>query len=73
MSRPFNPDQPTNRSFRVRPGAWEKAKERAEAVGVTMSHVVGELVEGYAAGYYNLPTQRIVREFPQDPHNPVSE
>lgn len=66
MARPYNPDQPTTRSFRVSEGAWEKAKRRAALEGTTMSAACGDLVEGYAEGYYTLPKKKIVRKFPTD-------
>lgn len=71
MPRPYNPDQPTTRSFRVGKEAWEKARLRAAKEGATMSSVCGDLVEGYAAGVYNLPEKRIVRDFPAQPHNVI--
>lgn len=73
MPRPYNPDEPSTRSFRVSDAAWEAAKRRAAAEGTTMSAACGDLVEGYARGIYNLPTKRIVRTFPADANREPSE
>lgn len=52
----------TIRSVRTSDEAWTGARERAQREGVSMSHVVNEFVEGYAAGALDLPeviTQKV--------------
>lgn len=66
MARDRNPEQPTTRSFRVSARAWNEARKRAVAEGVTMSAAIADLVEGYGRGVYNLPTRRIVRDYPEN-------
>lgn len=65
MGKKKKQEKPTNRSFRVRPSAWNKARQRAESEGVTITAAVGELVEGYAVGAYELPKVEVVRTFPR--------
>jgi len=55
------------RSVRVSDEVWEKAKRRANLEGVTMSRVLALVVEGYADGYLNMPTTRMVYEQPKVP------
>lgn len=43
------------RSVRVSRRRWDKAKERAEGEGVTISRVAQELIEGYAEGMIDRP------------------
>lgn len=50
------------RSVRVDPEVWSAARERAQQEGVTMSHVVQELVAGYAERALSLP--QITRVYP---------
>jgi hypothetical protein len=43
-------------SVRTTDELWATAKKRAEFEGVTMSHVINELLEGWAHGLLDLPT-----------------
>jgi hypothetical protein len=38
---------------------WEKAKRRATYEGVTISHVLALIAEGYAAGLLDLPRVQV--------------
>jgi len=55
------------RSVRVSDEVWEKAKRRATFEGVTMSRVLAVVVEGYADGYIDLPTVKMVYPTPKVP------
>lgn len=44
------------RSVRTPDSTWLAARARAEKEDMSMSHVVSELVEGYALGYIDMPT-----------------
>lgn len=63
MPRPANPENPRTRSYRVGQVHFDKARRRAASEGFSMSAAVGELVAGYAAGVYDLPTKRVTREY----------
>jgi hypothetical protein len=43
------------RSVRISDEVWEKAKRRAAYEGVTVSHVMALLCQGYAEGRVNMP------------------
>jgi len=49
------------RSFAVDEDVWNRAKERAEREGITISRVLSLLVQGYADG--QVPTPRQVTTF----------
>lgn len=55
------------RSVRVGDDVWLKAKKRAEFDGVTISHVIYVLLEGYAKGYLNLPQVEVRYSQPRMP------
>ena len=48
------------RSVRVSDETWDKAKRRADYDGVTISHVVAMIIEGYAQGLVDLPRVQVV-------------
>jgi hypothetical protein len=53
-----NPGYPV-RSVRISDELWERAQRRAAYEGVTMSKVLYQIVEGYAAGLVNLPKVQV--------------
>lgn len=53
------------RTVRVNDAMWEAARKRAVSEKVSMSHVVNELVEGYAVKAFDLPT--VEKVFSQTP------
>lgn len=69
MGRPKNPEKQVNRSFRFSEEAWKTADARAKSEGISLNHAVGDLIYGYGQGIYNLPTHRVIREFPPQPEN----
>lgn len=50
-----SPENPV-RSVRCADDVWEPARRRADAEGVTMSHVLHTFICGYGEGLLNLPT-----------------
>lgn len=52
------------RSFRVDETIWAAARARATREGTSVNSVIGDLIEGYARGVYELPSRRVVTEFP---------
>ena len=53
----------TSRSFRARQEAWDAAKERAESEGTLVTVAIEDLLEGYAAGHYDLPVKKTVKTY----------
>lgn len=53
--RPTGSGQAPVRSVRVTDEVWEAARRRAAYEGVTMSHVVNQIVEGYSRGLIDMP------------------
>lgn len=43
------------RSVRIADETWDRARNRAAYEGVTISYVIGSLLEGYSKGLLNLP------------------
>lgn len=43
------------RSVRTDDASWLAARSRAEKEGLSMSHIVNELVDGYARGEFHMP------------------
>ena len=60
------------RSVRCSDLVWEKARRRATFEGVTMSHVLLTIIEGYAAGMIDLPRVTVQYRQPQ-PYTAVME
>jgi hypothetical protein len=54
------------RSVRISDEVWEQAKRRADHDGVTISHVLFSLCEGYARGMINLPQVKVVYSPPSE-------
>lgn len=54
-----------HRTMRVDSSLWEQGKARAEREGTTISTVARQLIEGYAQGYYDPPTETVVRTYPR--------
>lgn len=54
------------RSVRVPEDVWQSAKRRATYEGVTMSHVLASIVEGYAQGLLDLPKITVSYSSPKD-------
>lgn len=48
------------RSVRVSDETWAMAQRRAQYEGVTMSHVMLTIVEGYAKGLLDLPRVQVI-------------
>lgn len=55
VRRPNGSKEMPVRSVRVPEEAWEKARRRANYEGLTMSNVIAQIVDGYAAGLLDLP------------------
>lgn len=53
--RPVGSKPDPVRSVRVGDDLWEAAKRRAAYEGVTMSHVLLSIIEGYAQGLIDMP------------------
>lgn len=52
-----NTKQPKHtRSIRTTDHVWNRAKERAEAESSNVSRVTEHLLEGYACGFFNIPS-----------------
>ncbi len=71
VRRPAGSDNNPVRSVRVSDELWERAKRRAAYDGVTMSHVLLMIVEGYANGLLNLPKVQVIYAAPT-PAEPVA-
>jgi hypothetical protein len=56
-----------SRSVRTGAEVWSRAKRRAESEGVTLNHVINEILEGYGRGLINLP--KITKQY-QAPKTP---
>jgi len=54
------------RSVRISDEVWDKARHRAAFEGVTVSHVIFSLLEGYAKGLLNLPKVQVQYQQPKD-------
>jgi hypothetical protein len=54
------------RSVRVGDEVWERSRSRAEYEGVTISHVINSLLEGYSKGLLDLPKVKVVYQQPKD-------
>lgn len=50
-------------SVRTTDELWEMAKQRAAKDGVSLNHVVNEILEGYAKGVLDLPRVKITKSF----------
>lgn len=50
-------------SIRCDDDVWQRARNRAAADGITVNHVLSEILEGYALGRINMPTTRIVKTY----------
>lgn len=57
------------RSARIDNVTWNKAKRRASYEGVTMSHVMFTLVEGYANGMIDMPRVQKIYQRPKVEEN----
>lgn len=67
MARIKNPNvNMLPRSVRVEEKIWALAKQRAAEEGVTVSRVMGDLLEGYARGVYELPKTQTVKHYPSE-------
>ena len=55
------------RSVRCSDAAWDAAKARADAEGVTMSDVLVLIIEGWAAGLIDLPVWVLTYSQPRRP------
>lgn len=64
MARPKSEKVMLPRSYRVEQSIYAAARARAAREGTNLNLVVGDLVEGYARGVYELPERKIVRKFP---------
>ena len=47
------------RSVRISDEVWEKSRNRAAYEGVTVSHVIFSLLEGYSKGLLDLPKVQV--------------
>jgi hypothetical protein len=54
------------RSVRVSDEIWQRARNRAAYEGVTVSHVIFSLLEGYAKGLLNLPQVHVTYQQPKE-------
>jgi hypothetical protein len=54
------------RSVRVSDATWEAARRRALYEGVTMSHVLLTILEGYSKGLIDLPRVTVSYRPPKD-------
>jgi len=53
--RPVGSKEDPVRSVRISDEVWAAARNRAQREGVTISHVLVSIVEGYASGRMDLP------------------
>jgi len=53
--RPVGSKEDKVRSVRISDEVWARARNRAAREGVTISHVLLSIVEGYGAGAVDLP------------------
>lgn len=60
MARPRT-NRTSAHSVRTTDDLWARAKKRAEGEGVTLNHVMNEILEGYARGMINLP--KVVKQY----------
>lgn len=66
MAKRMQPQRPAGtgyapvRSVRIEESVWRRALARAKHEGVTMSHVMATLVEGYSRGLVDLPRVQLV-------------
>lgn len=52
------------RSVRISDEVWDRARNRAAYEGVTVSHVIFSLLEGYSKGLLNLPQVQVKYQQP---------
>lgn len=65
--RPIGTKEDPVRSVRISDDLWIPARRRAEKEGVTMSHVLVAIVEGYANKALDLPRVQIHYGPPPEP------
>lgn len=54
------------RSLRCSDEVWDAARRRAAYEGVTISHVLNLMVEGYAQGLLDMPRVRVMYQPPRE-------
>lgn len=57
--------QMPTRSVRISDEIWERGRNRAEFEGVTVSHVIYSLLEGYSKGLLNMPKTQVTYSQPK--------
>jgi hypothetical protein len=60
VRRPAGVKEYPTRSVRIADEVWERARRRASLEGVTISHVLSLMVEGYASGLLDMPRTQVV-------------
>lgn len=65
MARPKSNKTMLTRSYRVEDHVYAAARARATREGTSINQVIGNLVEGYARGVYELPRTKVVKSFPE--------
>ena len=60
------------RSVRISDEVWDRARNRAAYEGVTVSHVIFSLLEGYSKGLLNLPKVEVKYQHPKDLPNRIT-
>jgi len=69
--RPIGAKEDPVRSVRISDDLWIPARRRAEREGVTMSHVLVSIVEGYANKALDLPRVQVHYGPPPAPPEPL--